>query len=111
MLCPIKGIVHLLKNIVKLNENLIPTTRLLVSFDIKNISSSIDTQRGIVAVKYFQISEKTKKPSIEFILEDIKECTLLNLLQTNRAATGAPNPCSYTDAAIYSIDKKEQKQD
>ena len=26
-------------------------------------------------------------------------------LKTNRAAPGAQNPCSYTDTAIYSIDK------
>ena len=73
---------------------------------------NIDNVRGFAAVASVLNMRETKLPSTECILEGLKICFYhnnfifagVNLLQTDRTATGAPNLCSYGDIAVASID-------
>ena len=82
---------------------------------------SIDKQRGIQAVQDILITRAiTKKPSTDCIIEGLKLSLYNNnsvvanenLLQTNGAATCAPNSCSYADIAVATTDQAimEQKE-
>ena len=109
----IKDTSHLLEIIDQLNTSNLPENTTLVSFDIINMFPSIDNTKGMAAVKEALNSRNTKMPSTECILEGLHICLFNNnsmfdkdhLIQTNGTATGAPNSCSYSDLAIYPLDR------
>ena len=104
---------HLLDIIDDLNNIGLPNNSMLVSFDIVNMFPSIDNIKGMEAVKMALDSRLSKVPTTDCIMEGLEICLFNNnskfaddnLLQTNGTATGAPNSCSYSDLAIYRLDK------
>ena len=74
---------------------------------------NIDNVKGTEAVKLALQNRPSQKPSTECIIEGLRICLYNNnskfdqdnLLQTNDTATGASNSCSYSDLAIYRLDK------
>ena len=105
---------HLLDLIVSINETGLPENFILVSFDIINMFPSIDNVKGMQAVRDALETRETLKPSTTYIIEALEICLYnnnsvfsdQNLLQINGTATGSPNSCSYSDLAIYPLDKK-----
>ena len=101
------------KIINHLNTNVLPENTLLVSFDIINMFPNIDNMKRIQAVKILIDSRKVEEPSTECIIKWMEICLYINnskfdqdhLLQTNGTETGAPNPYSCCDFAIYRLDK------
>ena len=91
----------------------LPENLILASFDIVNMFSNIDNERGIEAVRSLLDSSSSKNLSTECIMKGLEICLLNNnshfanihLLQTNGTATGAPNSCSYSDIATSHLDK------
>ena len=73
---------------------------------------SIDNVRGIAAIGSSLNRRQSKLPPTECLIEGVKVSLYqnnsifagVNLLQTNGAATEAPNSCSYADIAVASID-------
>ena len=110
----IKDSYHLLDIIDDLNQQSIPDNAILVSFDIINMFPSIDNERGLIAVKSALENRIIKEPSTDCIIEALRLCLFnnnstfagQNWLQTNGTAMGAANSCSYSDLAIYPIDKR-----
>ena len=112
MPCRIKDVAHLLNIVDNLNKDCILDAYILVSFGIVSIYPSIDNVSNIAAITSFLNMRETKLASVECVIEGSKICSYhnnsvfaaVNLLQTNRIATGAPNSYSYADIAVVSID-------
>ena len=74
---------------------------------------NIDNMKGIQVVKTILANRQVKEPSTECIIEGLEICICSNnsefdqdhLLQKNDTATGAPNSCSYSNLALYRLDK------
>ena len=112
----IKDTANLLGIIVdNLNTNRLPENRLLVSFDMVNMFPNIDNVKGIHtrSKNHGSDNKQVKEPPTECIIKGL-ETRLFNFsskfdqdypLNTNNTATRAPNFYSYSDLAIYGVDK------
>ena len=104
---------HLLDIIDELNLEMIPNNTILVSFDIMNMYSSVDIDRGIATVRNALETRANKTPLTDGIRKGLEICLKCNnsrfcsqnLLQSNGTATGAPNSCLYADLAVFYTDK------
>ena len=103
---------HMLEIIDGLNEIGIPDNAILISLDVENMFPSIDNDRGLSTIRQRLDKRSAKLPPTECIVEALEIILTSNnsifnkqhLVQTNGAATGAKNSCSYTDLALEPLD-------
>ena len=95
-----------------MNAKSITDNAILVSFDILNMSPSIDNNKRVAVVKSALDSQINLYPSTECIIKALEIFLInnnstfagLNFVQTNGTAMGAANCCSYAYLAIQPID-------
>ena len=101
----------------ELNEQGIPENATLISLDIENMFPSIDNKRGVETIRKRLNKEANFSIPTECIIEALEiiltcnnsKFNGINYVQSNGAATGAKNSCSYTDLALEPIDEEIYK--
>ena len=86
---------------------------MLVSFDIVDMFRNLGYMKGVQTVKIALDNGQVKKHSTEYISEEMEICLYNSyckldqdyLLQANGTTTSVPNSFSYSDLAIYRLDR------
>ena len=110
----IKDTCHMLEIIDDMNNSILSSSAILVSFDVVNMFPSIDNNMGIASVRKYLDERESKDLPTDCVIEALELCLSCNnsvfndtnYLQTDGTAQGPHMSCSYTDIAMAYYDKK-----
>ena len=104
----IKDTCHMLEIIDDMNNSILSSSAILVSFDVVNMFPSIDNNMGIASVRKYLDERECKDLPTDCVIEAFEMCLSYNHstfnntnhLQTDGTAQGPHISCSYADIAM-----------
>ena len=109
-----RGTCHMLEIIDDMNNSILSSSAILLSFDVVNMFPSIDNNMGIASVRKYLDERESKDLPTDCVIEALELCLSCNnsvfnntnYLQTDGTAQGLHMPCSYADIAMAYHNKK-----